>query len=96
METCDKNRRPLRVGDVLKVFHYIGARRKKYYMYKQVVGEILIGGHGGAAKVAYYDVSHLNMSDKENYVIGKADGVLTRYEIVQGLDDIESRPKLAT
>lgn len=36
-EIYDKNRRPIRPGDVLKVFHFVGARRKRYYMHKLVV-----------------------------------------------------------
>ncbi len=30
----DKNGRPIEEFDVLKVFHFIGPRRKKFYMYK--------------------------------------------------------------
>ncbi len=33
----DKNGRQVFEGDLLKIFHFIGARRKKYYMYKIVV-----------------------------------------------------------
>lgn len=32
----DKKGRKVEHGDLLKVFHFIGARRKKYYMYKIV------------------------------------------------------------
>lgn len=38
-EAFDKNGIPFAVGDVVKVFHFIGPRRKREYMYKQVVGE---------------------------------------------------------
>lgn len=30
----DSKNREVMLGDVLKVFHFIGARRKRYYMYK--------------------------------------------------------------
>jgi hypothetical protein len=33
----DKNGIPIEEFDVLKVFHFIGARKKKYYMYKLAV-----------------------------------------------------------
>lgn len=34
----DKNGREILTGDVLKVFHFTGARRKKHFMYKFVAG----------------------------------------------------------
>lgn len=33
----DKKGRLVEVGDVLKVYHFTGGRRKKYYMYKLVM-----------------------------------------------------------
>jgi len=91
MQTCDKNMRPLRVGDVLKVYHFTGARRKKHYMYKQIVGTRWLGGaklRDGSTvpMVEYFDVSHLNMGRDDGYTIGMDEGVLHDYEIVQGLD----------
>ena len=100
VETCDKNLRPIRVGDVLKVFHFIGARRKKHFMYKQVVRTQWLGGYGGKPKTLYFFVSHLNLkkpsvSDAGGYWIGTHDGVLTDYEIVQGSnDEFEEREKV--
>lgn len=38
-EAFDQNGIPFALGDVVKVFHFVGARRKRHYMYKQVVGE---------------------------------------------------------
>jgi len=90
--TRDKNGRELKVGDVLKVFHFIGKRRKRYFMYKQIIGFRQLGGAGGSPKVDYFDVSHLDMNSDENYYIGKCEGVLSGYEILQGLDDIDDRP----
>ena len=96
-ETRDKHGRAMKEGDVLRVFHFIGARRKRHFMYKQIVGTRLLGVLNGNPKVHYFDVSHLNMDGgKDNYTIGMAEGVLSDYEILQGLDDIESRPKLLT
>ena len=34
----DRTGREIRVGDVLKIFHFTGARRKRYYMYQYVLG----------------------------------------------------------
>lgn len=94
--TRDMHGREIAVGDVLKVFHFTGARRKRHFMFKQVVGERLLGGLNGSPKVPYFDVSHLNLSNDENYTIGKYEGRLIDYEIVQGLDFFEDRPKHPT
>ena len=96
-KTRDKHGRAMKEGDVLNVFHFIGARRKRYFMYKQIVGTRMLGGLNDTPKLYYFDVSHLNMDGGyDNYTIGTAEGVLPDYEILQGLDDIESRPKLLT
>lgn len=99
-ETCDKNRRPLRVGDVLKVYHFTGARRKKHFMYKQVVRTQWIGGYGGKPKVLYFFVSHLNLKkptlrDDGGYWLGMNEGMQEDYEIVQSTEcDFEDRQKV--
>ena len=90
--TRDKNGKEIRIGDVLKVFHFIGARRKKHYMYKQVIGERLLGGLIDGRKTSYFVISHLDLTD-DNYYLGKSEGILPDYEILQGLDDIDARPK---
>lgn len=100
METCDKNCRPIRVGDVLKVFHFTGARRKKHFMYKQVTGTELLGGHGGRPKVLYFFVSHLNLNPEsdngdDGYWLGLHEGRLEKYEIVQSVKcDHEDRERI--
>jgi len=92
MKTCDKNRRPFRVGDVLKVYHYTAAqRREKVYMYKQIVGLRALGGaklkDGSTIPMTdYFDVSHLKLDEDRNYTIGMNEGQLNDYEIVQGTD----------
>lgn len=99
-ETCDKHRRPIRVGDVLKVFHFYGARRKKHFMYKQVVRTHWIGGYGGKPKVLYFFVSHLNLKEPSiqtdgGYWLGMHEGQFDDYEIVQSAKcDHEERPKV--
>ena len=100
VETCDKNFRPIRVGDVLKVFHFTGARRKKHYMYKQVVGTQRLGGYGGKPTVLHFLVSHLSLKPPSvkgggGYWLGMHEGVKKDYEIVQSLEcDFEDRPKV--
>ncbi len=75
----DKNRRPILEHDVLKVYHFTGARKKKHYMYKQACGIILLG----KAKIPYLQFKHLERSGGHYHV--EANGqILTDYEIVQG------------
>ena len=91
--TRDKHGREIQVGDLLKVYHFTGRRRKRYFMYKQVVGTKWLGGYGNKPKRQYFSVSHLSLGRDRNYYIGLDQGVLSDYEIIQGLDDIEERPK---
>jgi hypothetical protein len=91
--TRDKHGREFMVGDVIKVFHFVGARRKQYFMYKHVVGTELLGGLGGSPAVEHFEISHLNLDHKENYYLGKHEGRKNDCEILQGLVDIEDRPK---
>lgn len=92
MKTCDKNRRPLMVGDVLKVYHYTAAqRREKVYMYKQIVGLRALGGAklkdgSTVPMIDYFEVSHLDLGEDGNYHIGMNEGRLDDYEIIQGVD----------
>lgn len=80
----DKDGRRIEPGDVLKVFHFVGARRKRHYMYKQALryerGRLLI--------------SHLNRLDdseawehgKNCYSVGETE-FLIDHEIVQSAAD---------
>lgn len=36
-EIRDKKGTSIKVGSVIKVFHFVGARRKKHYMYKVIM-----------------------------------------------------------
>jgi hypothetical protein len=74
-------------GDVVKVFHFIGARRKRHYMYKQVLGFKMIGPTKSSP---YFKFGHLNMpddpEDHDGYYLEAPDGrVLSGYEIVQSI-----------
>ena len=83
----------IKVGDVLKVFHFVGPRRKRHYMYKQVVGVMTLGVPGRRSE--YLKISHLNM-DENGYYTQRLDGsILDGYEVVQGAkDNIEDRPRI--
>jgi hypothetical protein len=55
----DKNSKEIREFDLIRVFHFIGARRKKHYMYKWVVTDpkfpdILFGDHLDGAGSKFY------------------------------------------
>ena len=75
----DKNRRQIAVGEILKVFHFTGMRRKRHFMYKQVIGEIELGANGAP----YIEVSHLNLGADEGYDLALDGRVLPDYEIIQ-------------
>lgn len=94
----DKTGRQIMVGDVLKVYHFQGARwRKHYFMYKQVLGERVFGK--GANSGARLLVSHLNMKDWDDrdggYTLARDGKILPHIEIVQGLDWHHDRPRRA-
>ena len=42
----DKHGREILTHDIVKVLHFIGARRKKHFMYKQALGVNRIGRDG--------------------------------------------------
>ncbi len=89
----DKNGRTINPGDVLKVFHFTGARGKRHYLHQQALryskGRLLI--------------SHLNrVDDQDPWEIGKnyysvgGNEHLHGYEIVQSVDaKFEERPMSA-
>jgi hypothetical protein len=86
----DKTGREIVPGDVLKVFHFTGDRKKRHYMYKQAIeyetttkGSILL------------QISHLDMNSIGycEFVDGRS---LRDYEIVQSIDaKFEDRPRRA-
>jgi len=95
----DKTGRQIMVGDVLRVFHFRGARwRKDYYMYKQVICARVLGKSGKP----YLFVSHLNMkadpvADRDGgYNLAQDGQIEDRIEIVQGLDWHHDRPRRST
>lgn len=85
----DKTGRAIAVGDVLKVYHFTAAlRRKKHYMYKQVVAN-----DNFRDGTPYLKVSHLDLTD-DTYVIFCDDERLPGYEIVDSIKcDHHDRPR---
>lgn len=84
----DKNGRIIERGDIVKVFHFIGARRKRYYMYKQCLGTSKVGA------TTMMTFGHLNFSD-EFYHLSPSENWLDGYEILQGIySDPSDRPKM--
>lgn len=87
----DKTGRKITVGDILKVFHFTGSRRKRYFMYKQVTGVETLGKDNTHS---YLKISHLDMTD--SYYNELLDGrILEDYEVVQGIgkDHFEDRKR---
>jgi len=90
----DKHGREIKRGDIVKVFHFIGARNKRHYMYKHCLGIVEVG----ANKWRRLKFSHLNLADSEDrsgFYDETPDGrVMDGYEIVQSVvDDFEDRPR---
>lgn len=87
MNLRDKTGRQIERGDVLEVYHFTGARRKRYFMYKQAMGVRTING------TDYAVMDHLDMN-AEHY-LERCDGrTLPEYEIVQSIDaKYQERPR---
>lgn len=91
---CDCKGREIMLGDTLKVFHFTGARRNKYWMYKHVVERVMLGT---ANPRPAFKLSHLNLRP-ESYYWELIDGRhLEGVEIVQGYGTdgtpFDDRPK---
>lgn len=80
MPPRDRHGRQIVRGDILKVFHFTGSRKKRHYMYKQAIGTKTFG-----SGTEYMMFSHLDLDDK--YYVECCDGrTLHDYEIVQSVD----------
>lgn len=88
MAVYDKNGREIMLGDILKVYHFTAAlRRKKHYMYKQVmIADRFRDG------TPIFRVGHLDLTD-DFYTIVCDGNRLSDYEIIQSIDcKFEQRP----
>jgi hypothetical protein len=85
----DKTGREIMVGDVLKVFHFTAAvRRKRHFMYKQVVAN-----DNFRDGTPYLKVSHLDMT-ADGYTLICDGKHLSDYKIVQSVGvQFENRPR---
>lgn len=89
----DRTGREIMLGDVLKVFHFIGRNRKRHYMYKQVVK---VGPISPKSDCRYLHISHLNMDADRPYYEFLDGRTLRGYEIVQSVDAaFQDRPRNA-
>ena len=75
----DKTGRRIEVGDTLKIFHFVGRRRKKHYVYRYVIEK----EKRPSWKRAMLKVSKLTPENEYYYIV--MDGSkLPDIEIVQG------------
>ena len=88
MAVYDKDGTPIYIGDIVKVFHFTGRNRKRYYMYKQCVGVTRVLQSG--TECIGFD--HLSMDGSTYEECGPN---LPHYEIVQSVKcDHEDRKKV--
>lgn len=88
-EVCrDKYGREIVIGDIVKVYHFTGARRKRYYMYKQALG--VKTWASGLGRMMF---SHLDFDAEPHYYEDLKK--LHHYEIVQSIKcDHEDRDRV--
>lgn len=83
----DKRGIPIERGDIVKVFHFTGARRKRHFMYKQCLGPCFL--HESHTE-PYILFSHLNFIEDRNERDGpypeRIGKHLEHYEIVQSIE----------
>lgn len=88
----DKTGREILRGDILKVYHFTSAlRRKRHYMYKQVLEQVTLGRPDNRG--TFLKLDHLAMDGEyyHEFCDGRA---LLGYEIVQSIKcDHEDRPR---
>jgi hypothetical protein len=97
----DTTGREIRAGDVLRVFHFVGRRKKRHYMVKQVtkIAPLQIGD-----EITWYYISHLNRLADEPWMIGKNyfvelndGGVRPDWEIIDSINGGHcDRPRCCT
>ncbi len=90
----DKNDVPLREGDVIKMFHFTGPRKKKYFMYKVLAVDERF------ERLGYWalDISELLLKGKDKAQGGYLLSPCPPFEVVSGFgpngdEDYESRKK---
>lgn len=86
----DKHGREIMIGDVVKVYHFTAAlRRKRHYMYKHVTGQRV---WESGFKALF--LSHLTLKDDKGFYLAQDGSHHRDYEIVQSADAaLEQRPR---
>jgi len=95
----DRRGIPIELGDIVKVFHFIGANQKRHYMFKQCLGLSRYPSSPEGWQGVFF--SHLNfreIGDRDNGPYHETPGEqLAGYEIVQSIKcDHEQRERKDT
>ncbi|WP_312814387.1 hypothetical protein [Brevundimonas sp.] len=91
LQCFDKRGIPIERGDIVKVFHFIGARGKRHYMYKQCLGSQLLHPSNTAERMIF---SHLDLDEGGGTYSEALGQRLDGYEIIQSCRcDHEHRPR---
>ena len=79
----DRKGKKIKIGDVLKIYHFKGSRRK-HYMYKQVIGH-----HSSERLGNYFSVAHFYNPDqsKQFYYLEKDNKQHEEIEIIERDDN---------
>lgn len=92
----DKRGIPIERGDIVKVFHFVGARGKRHYMLKQCLGlSRYPSSPDGWAGVFFSHLNFREIGDRDNGPYHETPGkLLAGYEIVQSIKcDHENRER---
>ncbi|WP_025183007.1 hypothetical protein [Leptospira interrogans] len=95
MDFLDKTGRAIQPGDTLKLYHFTGPRRKKFYMYKYVLDFIELGKDERIG-LRILHLSYPLNPDSSYFTVICDDKIHDDFEIVQGNSDgypIEERKK---
>lgn len=94
----DKRGIPIERGDIVKVFHFVGTRRKRHYMFKQCLGlNRYPSSPDGWQAVFFSHLNFLEIGDRRDGPYHETPGEnLPHYEIVQSIkSDHENRSRAA-
>lgn len=91
----DKHGIPIERGDIVKVFHFVGARGKRHFMYKQCLGlDRYPSSPEGWQKVFFSHLNFCEIDDRNGPYHVDPGEFLDDYEIVQSIRyDHDTRPR---
>jgi len=92
----DKHGIPIERGDIVRVFHFIGSRGKKEYMFKQCLGlNRYPASPPGWQKVFFSHLNFCEIGDRNGPYHEEPGTVLGGYEVIQSIKcDHDQRPRL--